>query len=189
MSKNKDARALVAMLVLGGVAALLFTLGGTELSLTKAAEIEAPALFGGDSSCTLSGELARARALEAERAASARWERVPYSLSEGAAAVTLLAEAGACFRACADRGGRSRADSNLTVWKRELDRLYARSRLTLTLALRKKDHQAAAVEAKTLLALLAKLDAKADPYRSFLKNVERASRAAAIEQLRAKEEK
>ncbi len=173
---------------LGVAALLLFIYGEAERTRDAAGELEAPSLFTAEPGCALAGEQARNRAFEAERAARARWERVPYAVSEGPSAVLHLSEAVQCFRTSGDRESRARVEHDLTVWKRDLERVYARSRLSLTLARRANDAHASAKEAKTLLALLVKAGPGADPYRAYLAGVERASRAALIERLRAAEE-
>ena len=189
MSDKTHPRFLIGVAALAGVASLLFVFGGAQPDHDLTVEHAVPPLFAAEPQCALSGERARARASEAERAARARWERVPYAVGDGPSAVRELGEAVQCFRAAGDREGRARAEADLTLWKRELERIYARSRLNLTLALRADNAQASAVEAKALLSLLAKSGKSADSYRTFLQGVERAARATAIERLRAAEEK
>lgn len=188
MSGKIDPKFLVTAVMLAAAATLLLAFGRSGRGEDAADELKAPPLFAAEARCKLAGEQARARAIESERAARARWERVPYDASEGTQAVLQLEEALHCFRVAGDREARARAEANLTVWKRELERLYARTQLNLTLALRADDIEAAADEAKVLVALLSKAGAPADPYRSFLKGVERKARALSIERLRASEE-
>ncbi len=188
MTNKTDPRFLMGAGVLAAVALVLIVFGGAQTPANLTKPLEAPKLFEGAPSCALTGEQARTQAIERERDAHARWERVPYAMVEGPNAVRELADAVACFRSAGDRQARARAENDLTVWTRELERLYARTQLNLTLALRAKDAQVSSAEAKALLALLAKSGAPADPYRAFLKDVERASRATLIERLRASEE-
>lgn len=188
MSGKIDPKFLVTAVMLAVAATLLLAFGGAERDANSKGELKAPPLFEGEPRCKLAGEQARVRAIESERAARARWERVPYDASEGTQAVLQLEEALQCFRVAGDRESRARTETDMTGWKRELERLYARTQLNLTLALRADDAEAAADEAKVLMALLSKAGASADPYRSFLKGVERKARALSIERLRASEE-
>jgi len=188
MSKQLRPRAAAAMAALAAVAVLVLLLFAANEGSTSASDLAVPSLFAGAASCAVSGEQAHLRAEQTERDARARWERAPYAAGDATLAVLALEEAGECFRVSGDRTGRARMEKDLFAWRRELERVYARARLRLTLALRAERFDEAVSEAQKVRMLLAKAGPAADPYRAYLTSVERSARAAQVEQARNAEE-
>ncbi len=188
MSIQNRNRAAAGFATLVSVAMSIAWLGANESGSTSASDLSVPPLFAQPARCSLSGEKASASGEQAERDARARWERAPYAAGDATRAVLELEEASDCFRVGGDRSGRARVERDLFGWRLELERLYARSRLRLTLSLRAGRFEEAVSEAQKVRMLLANAGRAADPYRAYLISVERSARAARADQIRSAEE-
>lgn len=134
--------------------------------------------------CTRSRDNAQAWAVELERVAGARWERVPFSRAEAPAAVMEMAEAESCFQMAGDRTGRLRAQSKRRQFAHEVDRRFARARLNLDVAARLQQPARARQEADELAALLARSEDAA-----FRQRIERLSHRYAAAAAAARKER
>ena len=81
-------------------------------------------------------------------------ERYPFSPSEGAHALSLLAKAVACYRAAGEQATAENANREATAWARRLRNDFLDRRLRLRHALEREKHHDALHQIELLLEML-----------------------------------
>jgi len=136
-AKAKKASPIVLLAAIGALLAVGFAVakGAPERS-SAAAEVEAPVLAAtSQSSCPdVEQGMAQRRAREAERAAQVKREQFAFELADGVEAISLLAEAGACYGAAGFAEDRARVEADLQAWSQRVAERYAAARLRLQVA-------------------------------------------------------
>ncbi|HKY34641.1 MAG TPA: hypothetical protein VJN18_01770 [Polyangiaceae bacterium] len=163
--------------VLLGAIAMLLLVGfgvakGAPDKSPPGVEVEAPALAAKPQLICPDTDPAMAlrRGREAERAARVKREQFAFELADGAIAMSLFAEAGACYAAAGLADDRARVEADLDAWSQRVGEHYAAARLRLQLA---RDQGRAAEALSAVRELQRLLRGSSGPYIDWLEALRR----------------
>ncbi len=136
-AKAKKPSPVLLLAAIAAVLALGFAVAKSAPDRSRAAaEVEAPVLAPASHPSCSDNEPAMAlrRAHEAERAAQVKREQFAFELADGVAALSLFAEAAACYGAAGLADDRLRVEADLQAWSQRVGERYAAARLRLHVA-------------------------------------------------------
>ncbi len=137
---------LLIALLAGGT---MFVLRETKPELPRRTKHDPPALVTEDTArCEASGDVARSQAERAAEAATLHDERYPFDPQDGIQAITLYAQAAACFEAAGVGEAAAEARSKAEALRAKIAEDFLHARFRLRRALTEKRYQDALQEAR-----------------------------------------
>ena len=143
---------MTLLLLLCTLAFFSLQLVGDDSSSAASLPDKAPGLFETSYACT--SQDPRYGAQEAEASALAKSERSVFDKQDGVSAVSLFAEAAACYRSAGERSKARAADNQAATLRASLNQEYQLLRLRLSHAIESGDTSRAQSQLRGLLALL-----------------------------------
>lgn len=168
-SNGRSQLPLAAMLILGTAILLYLVVAGNTNSSAPNEHPSPPAFAVPTANCDDSRRTS-SLAARSHRAARASMERYPFSPSEGAHALSLLAKAVACYRASGKQGTAENTNREATAWARRLRNDFLDHRLRLRRALKREKPHDALHQIELLLEMVGPGD---EGYRRQLKGKRR----------------
>jgi hypothetical protein len=153
------------------LAMMTFWSGDGEASDSRLPEVPAPPLYEGQVTCSMTAANAEARAVEAERLATAKRERYAFDSRDGVSALPLFQEAVACLRDAGRIQDAQRVNADFVSFRQKLDEDYAALGLELRTARSAKRYAEALRATRELEAFVAARPS--DAYSEWLLSLHR----------------